>query len=148
MYVLILSLNVDRVCVWTAIFLFLLAIFNAGNIISRFTRIADELFGMLIVVLFIQEAIKVCPREQDTLFNLLFSIKVLMLSRSYQSQGLVGEFNVPVGEDSSKEKYQFTWLYTNGLLAIIFSFGLLFTSIQSRTARSWRYGTGTPDSRN
>ncbi|KAK1378538.1 hypothetical protein POM88_025282 [Heracleum sosnowskyi] len=36
------------VCVWTAIFLFLLAIFNAGNIISRFTRIADELFGMLI----------------------------------------------------------------------------------------------------
>ncbi|KAL8110028.1 boron transporter 4-like [Apium graveolens] len=102
------------VCVWTAIFLFLLAIFNAGNIISRFTRIADELFGMLIVVLFIQEAIK----------------------------GLVSEFDVPDGEDSSKEKYQFTWLYTNGLLAIIFSLGLLFTSIQSRTARSWRYGAG------
>lgn len=57
-----LSLNINRVCVWTAIFLFLLAIFNAGNIISRFTRIADELFGMLIVVLFIQEAIKVCAQ--------------------------------------------------------------------------------------
>ncbi|XP_017216495.1 boron transporter 4 [Daucus carota subsp. sativus] len=102
------------VCIWTSIFLFLLAIFNAGNIISRFTRIADELFGMLIVVLFIQEAVK----------------------------GLVSEFNVPKGEDSTEEKYQFTWLYTNGLLAIIFSFGVLFTSIKSRTARSWRYGTG------
>jgi hypothetical protein len=39
--------------------LFLLAIFNAGNIINRFTRVAEELFGMLISVLFIQEAIKV-----------------------------------------------------------------------------------------
>jgi hypothetical protein len=41
--------------------LFLLAIFNAGTVINRFTRIAGELFGMLIAVLFIQEAIKVTP---------------------------------------------------------------------------------------
>ncbi|XP_060167550.1 boron transporter 4-like isoform X2 [Lycium barbarum] len=46
------------VCVWTALMLFLLAIFNACNIINRFTRIAGETFGMLISVLFIQEAIK------------------------------------------------------------------------------------------
>ncbi|KAJ7958741.1 Boron transporter like [Quillaja saponaria] len=46
------------VCVWTALFLFLLAIFNVCTIITRFTRIAGELFGMLITVLFIQEAIK------------------------------------------------------------------------------------------
>lgn len=39
--------------------LFLLAIFNACNIIPRFTRLAGELFGMLITVLFLQEAIKV-----------------------------------------------------------------------------------------
>lgn len=39
--------------------LILLAIFNACNIITRFTRIAGELFGMLITVLFFQEAIKV-----------------------------------------------------------------------------------------
>lgn len=45
---------------WTALLLFLLAIFNACAIINRFTRIAGELFGMLIAVLFIQEAIKVC----------------------------------------------------------------------------------------
>lgn len=41
--------------------LFLLAVFNACALISRFTRIAGELFGMLISVLFIQEAIRVNP---------------------------------------------------------------------------------------
>ncbi|KAF5934772.1 hypothetical protein HYC85_025901 [Camellia sinensis] len=77
------------VCVWTTILLLLLAAFNACTIISRFTRIAGELFGMLIAVLFMQEAIK--------------------------------------------------WLYTNGLLAIIFSFGLLFTALKSRGARTWSF---------
>lgn len=59
------------------------------------------------------------------------------------SQGVVGEFNIPKGEDSSLEKYQFHWIYTNGLLGIIFSFGLLYTSLRSRRARSWKYGTGS-----
>ncbi|XP_058074584.1 boron transporter 4-like [Magnolia sinica] len=102
------------VCIWTAFLLFLFAIFNACAIISRFTRVAGELFGMLITVLFIQEAIK----------------------------GLVSEFNKPEGEDPSSASYQFQWLYTNGLLGVIFSFGLLFTALKSRRARSWRYGTG------
>lgn len=102
------------VCLWTAVFLFLLAIFNACTIITRFTRIAGELFGMLIAVLFIQEAIK----------------------------GLVSEFGIPKAENPTLDEYQFHWLYTNGLLAIIFSLGLLFTALKSRRARSWRYGTG------
>ncbi|GKV42072.1 hypothetical protein SLEP1_g49519 [Rubroshorea leprosula] len=102
------------VCVWTALLLCLLAIFNACSVISRFTRVAGELFGMLITVLFIQEAIK----------------------------GLASEFSTPKGEDTKLEKYQFPWLYTNGLLAIIFSFGVLFTALKTRGARSWRYGTG------
>lgn len=102
------------VCVWTAFLLFLLAIFNACTIITRFTRVAGELFGMLITVLFFQEAIK----------------------------GLVSEFVVPKGENPTSQVFQFQWLYANGLLAIIFSFGLLLTAIKSRRARSWRYGTG------
>ncbi|CAA7028646.1 unnamed protein product [Microthlaspi erraticum] len=102
------------VCVWTALLLFLMAIFNAADIINRFTRIAGELFGMLISVLFIQQAIK----------------------------GMVSEFGMPKDEDSKLEKYQFQWLYTNGLLGLIFTFGLLFTALRSRKARSWRYGTG------
>ena len=48
-----------RVCVWTSLFLILLGIFNACTVITRFTRVAGELFGMLITVLFFQEAIKV-----------------------------------------------------------------------------------------
>ncbi|KAG2249881.1 hypothetical protein Bca52824_089509 [Brassica carinata] len=100
------------VCVWTAVLLILLAMLNAANIISRFTRIAGELFGMLITVLFFQEAVK----------------------------GLLGEFLVPKSEDPSLEAYQFQWRYTNGLLAVIFSFGLLYTALKSRRARSWRYG--------
>jgi hypothetical protein len=47
------------VCVWTAILLFLLAILGACSIINRFTRIAGELFGLLIAMLFMQQAIKV-----------------------------------------------------------------------------------------
>lgn len=102
------------VCVWTGLMLCLLAIFNAATIINRFTRVAGELFGMLITVLFIQEAIK----------------------------GVVSEFRVPNAEDVTQEKYQFQWRYVNGLLGTLFTFGLLFTALKSRRARSWRYGTG------
>ncbi|CAK7356600.1 unnamed protein product [Dovyalis caffra] len=102
------------VCVWTALLLSLLAIFNVCAIINRFTRVAGELFGMLIAVLFIQEAIR----------------------------GMVSEFEIPKAEDPKLDKYQFQWLYTNGLLGIIFTFGLLYTALKSRRARAWWYGTG------
>lgn len=94
--------------------LIVLAIFNACSVINKFTTIAGELFGMLIAVLFIQQAVK----------------------------GVVSEFKIPKAEDATLEKYQFQWLYTNGLLGIIYSFGLLFTALKSRKARSWLYGTG------
>nr|XP_043636923.1 boron transporter 4-like [Erigeron canadensis] len=102
------------VCTWTSLLLFLMAIFNVSDVISKFTRIAGETFGMLISVLFIQEAIK----------------------------GLVSEFQIPKSEDPTSVNYHFEWLYTNGLLAVIFSFGLVCTALQSRGARSWSYGTG------
>ncbi len=50
---------------WTAILLFLLAILGACSIINRFTRVAGELFGLLIAMLFMQEALKV----RDILFS-------------------------------------------------------------------------------
>ncbi|CAK8570029.1 unnamed protein product [Lathyrus sativus] len=102
------------VCVWTALLLILLAIFNACKIISRFTRIAEELFGMLITVLFFQQAV----------------------------EGVLTEFKIPKAADPSLEEYQFHWRYINGLLSIIFFFGLIFTAMLSRKARKWRYGTG------
>ncbi|KAG8067334.1 hypothetical protein GUJ93_ZPchr0005g14584 [Zizania palustris] len=102
------------VCIWTAVMLFLMAMFNAAVVINRFTRFAGELFGMLITILFMQEAIK----------------------------GMVAEFSVPEGSDQSLPIYQFQWIYVNGLLGIIFSMGLLYTAIRSRSARSSLYGTG------
>ncbi|CAN1263761.1 Boron transporter 4 [Linum perenne] len=97
------------VCVWSAVLLLMLAIFNACVVINRFTRVAGEMFGMLISVLFFQEAIK----------------------------GMMSEFKIPEHEDPNEDKYQFHWLYTNGLLGIIFTFGLLYTALKSRKARSW-----------
>ncbi|KAJ4869711.1 Boron transporter 1 [Raphanus sativus] len=46
------------VCVWTALLLFVMAICGACSIINRFTRVAGELFGLLIAMLFMQQAIK------------------------------------------------------------------------------------------
>ncbi|KAL2932396.1 Boron transporter 4 [Bienertia sinuspersici] len=106
------------VCVWTALMLLVMAILNACDIIDRLTRIAEELIEMLIAVLFIQEAIK----------------------------GIISEFQVPKGKHDEKYNddgvYDFEWLYSNGLLAIIFSLGLIYTAFKSRNARTWWYGTG------
>lgn len=60
----------------------------------------------------------------------------------FELQGVVGEFGAPIGDHGKAEDHQFQWLYINGLLAVIFSFGVLITSIRSREARSWPYGTG------
>jgi hypothetical protein len=57
-------------------------------------------------------------------------------------QGMIKEFSAPKNENSILEHNQFHWLYVNGLLGIIFTFGLLYTALKSRRARSWLYGTG------
>ncbi|OVA16700.1 Bicarbonate transporter [Macleaya cordata] len=102
------------VCVWTAALLFLLAILGACSIINRFTRVAGELFGLLIAMLFMQEAIK----------------------------GLIDEFRIPKRENSSLPEFMPSWRFANGMFALVLSFGLLLTALRSRKARSWRYGSG------
>lgn len=103
------------VCVWTAALLFLLAILGACSIINRFTRLAGELFGMLIAMLFMQQAIK----------------------------GIVEEFRIPERENVSLTEYLPSWRFANGMFALVLSFGLLLTALRSRKARSWRYGSGS-----
>ncbi|PKU62398.1 Boron transporter 1 [Dendrobium catenatum] len=100
------------VCVWTSFLLFLLAILGACSIINRFTRVAGELFGMLIAMLFMQQAIK----------------------------GLVDEFRIPEREDRKALEFIPSWRFGNGMFALVLSFGLLLTALRSRKARSWRYG--------
>ncbi|XP_008811526.1 probable boron transporter 2 isoform X2 [Phoenix dactylifera] len=102
------------VCVWTAFLLFLLSILGACSIINRFTRVAGELFGLLIAMLFMQQAIK----------------------------GLVDEFRIPEREDPKSLEFIPSWRFANGMFALVLSFGLLLTALRSRKARSWRYGSG------
>lgn len=49
--------------------LFLLAILGACSFINRFTRVAGELFGLLIAMLFMQQAIRVSVLYDFTLLN-------------------------------------------------------------------------------
>ncbi|KAF7804957.1 boron transporter 1-like [Senna tora] len=102
------------VCVWTALLLFLMSILGACSIINRFTRIAGELFGLLIAMLFMQQAIK----------------------------GLVDEFRIPQRENPKLIEFIPSWRFANGMFALVLSFGLLLTALKSRKARSWRYGSG------
>ncbi|KAG6606918.1 putative boron transporter 2, partial [Cucurbita argyrosperma subsp. sororia] len=102
------------VCVWTAALLFLMAILGACSIINRFTRLAGELFGLLIAMLFMQEAVK----------------------------GLVDEFRIPGRENPKLIEFIPSWRFANGMFALVLSFGLLLTALRSRKARSWRYGSG------
>ncbi|KAL9998965.1 putative bicarbonate transporter [Helianthus debilis subsp. tardiflorus] len=102
------------VCVWTALLLVLLSVLGACSIINRFTRVAGELFGLLIAMLFMQQAIK----------------------------GVVEEFGIPKIEDANQLALQPSWRFGNGMFALVLSFGLLITALKSRKARSWRYGAG------
>lgn len=102
------------VSVWTAALLFLLAILGACSIINRFTRMAGELFGLLIAMLFMQQAIK----------------------------GLVDEFRIPERQNAKLIEYIPSWRFANGMFALVLSFGLMLTALKSRKARSWRYGSG------
>ncbi|MCO5603273.1 hypothetical protein L7F22_057422 [Adiantum nelumboides] len=102
------------VCIWTSFLLLLMSIFGACSIINRFTRVAGELFGLLIAMLFMQQAIR----------------------------GIVEEFRIPEQDDSTLLQFQPAWLFGNGMFALVLSFGLLLPGLRSRKARSWRFGSG------
>lgn len=52
------------------------------------------------------------------------------------------EFGIPERENTHQVALQPSWRFGNGMFALVLSFGLLFTALRSRKARSWRYGTG------
>ncbi|GAB4823306.1 hypothetical protein N2152v2_010352 [Parachlorella kessleri] len=103
-------------CVFTAAFILVLAVLNACSYIDRFTRFAGELFGMLIAVLFMQQAIK----------------------------GIRQEFLPLPNEETPADAVadEFQWRLVNGLWGLFLSFGFLLTSLWVRTARSWRFLNG------
>lgn len=102
------------ICVFTAVFLVILAVTNACNFISHFTRFAGESFGLLIAILFAQ-------------------VSVLGIIDEFRPIGL-GHANHGVGSTIWTP-----WTLINGLWALFLAFGLTLTSLGSRGARSWRF---------
>lgn len=96
-------------CVWTSLFILILSLLNSCAYISRFTRLAGELFGALIALLFVQQAVK----------------------------GLVQEFReVPEGASPAEAP---TAALASGLWSLFLAWGVLLTSLLLRRARSWRF---------
>lgn len=100
-------------CLWAGIMILVLAMSGACRYIHLFTRFSGEVFGALIAVLFLQEAIR----------------------------GIKQEFGTPSGpEQLSPQALLKEWRLVNGLWGLFLSFGLLLTSLLVRQARSWRFG--------
>ena len=64
------------------------------------------------------------------------------LLTGWMVQGLVDEFRIPQRENPKALEFAPSWRFSNGMFALVLSFGLLITALQSRKARSWRYGSG------
>jgi hypothetical protein len=67
---------------------------------------------------------------------------ISMLFVQQAIRGVVDEFRVPKMDNPKLEQFTNSWRFGNGMFALVLSFGLLFSGLKSRKARSWRYGTG------
>ncbi|KAI4379275.1 hypothetical protein MLD38_005594 [Melastoma candidum] len=94
------------VCFWAALMLFLLSVFNACAVINRFTRLAGETFGMLIAVLFIQEAIKGMIAE--------FNVAEVDRSWAYANGTLGIIFSFGLLYSALRSRKARRWLYGTG----------------------------------
>eukprot|EP01023_Acetabularia_acetabulum_P014923 TRINITY_DN17251_c0_g2_i6.p1 TRINITY_DN17251_c0_g2~~TRINITY_DN17251_c0_g2_i6.p1 ORF type:complete len:696 (-),score=126.85 TRINITY_DN17251_c0_g2_i6:405-2492(-) len=107
------------VCIWTSSFIFVLAGLNSCKFIDKFTRFSGEVFGMLIAVLFLQQAVKGTVEQYKP----------------------VDYHEVELGHHSD-EANTVPWRLANGLWGTILALGLLYTSLQLHEARSWRFFKG------
>lgn len=89
--------------------------------ISRFTRLSGELFGMLIALLFLQQAVK-------------GSVEEFRSSGSSEGAAAAG-----ASAGAAPPADAATWQLINGLWSLLLAFGLLLSCMLVRTARSWRF---------
>lgn len=85
--------------------------------------------------------------EHSMISSVYNSLFFLILKRSEKRcfQGVVYEFWVPEREDPTLEQFQHAWRFGNGMFGIVLTFGLLWTAMKSRRARSCRFASGSPD---
>ncbi|KAE8724047.1 Boron transporter 1 [Hibiscus syriacus] len=60
---------------------------------------------------------------------------------SYQRS--CGRVWIPQHKNPKLTEFIPSWRFANGMFALVLSFGLLFSALRSRNARSWCYGTGS-----
>lgn len=97
---------------WAGGMIAVLAILNTCKYIHRFSRFSGEIFGLLIAILFAQQAII----------------------------GLVDEFKKD--DSSSEGAQEYSWRLFNGVWSIVLAMGLLVTSLLCVQARGWPFYKG------
>ena len=97
---------------WAGGMMAVMAILNTCKYIHRFSRFSGEIFGLLIAVLFAQQAIV----------------------------GLVDEFKID--DNSSADAQEYSWRLFNGVWSIVLAMGLLLTSLLCVQARGWPFYKG------
>eukprot|EP00892_Ulva_mutabilis_P000727 jgi/Ulvmu1/10655/UM066_0036.1 len=121
------------VCLWTALFLIIFSFSGLCQYINKFTRFSGELFGMLIAILFMQQAVKGVVQEYrisgcGDLHDIGDSLDAAEIDPA-ASHDACDEF-------SSMERL------VNGLWATILALGTVLTSMTVLHARSWRFFKG------
>ncbi|KAK9917031.1 hypothetical protein WJX75_000146 [Coccomyxa subellipsoidea] len=105
------------VCIWTAAMILILSCVNVCHYVSRFTRLSGELFGFLIAVLFMQEAIKGSRLE------------------------FLPQEGVNAVQCCRGAGREYAWDVVNGMWSLFLAFGLTLTALLMRTAQGWRFGS-------
>ncbi|KAF5831758.1 hypothetical protein DUNSADRAFT_12628 [Dunaliella salina] len=112
--------------IFAALFLILMSIFGVCRFIYRYTRLSEETFGMLIAVLFLQQAVVGMISE------------FRRASRYARAGGIRGSMRDP---DMFRREDEDLAILCNGLWALILFVGMVSTSLMVDKAREWRFGT-------
>eukprot|EP00803_Ostreobium_quekettii_P000286 evm.model.scf_766EXC.5 EVM.evm.TU.scf_766EXC.5 scf_766EXC:31132-40576(+) len=118
--------------VWAAVFIFVLALAGTCKFIDKFTRFSGELFGMLIALLFLQQAIKGLVEE--------FKREDVEVVVEGGEEGDGELRKLLSGGDAVANMY--SWRLVNGIWGVVLATGLLLTSLLVHGARSWSFGKG------
>ena len=124
-------------CVWAGLMLLMLAVCNACDYITRFTRFTGELFGGLIAILFLQQFVEGLCDE----FRLQYIAGYPMCATSLPITCCCSAQSADAQSCcSSAEATTHPWLLINGFWGLFLAFGLLYTAWQLHWARTWVLG--------
>ncbi len=107
--------------------------------IRHFTRLSGELFGMLIALLFLQQAIKGSIEEFRSSSSGAVWVGGSSSGSSSGGSSSGGGSSGGSGELFPPPPDAATWQLVNGVWSLLLAFGLLLASLLMRSARGWRF---------